>query len=989
MRGDASRGAAEIDGFSVAIDELERLQISLNDTAETHLRAGRAERHSDNVGAQSSGARGADRAGVPVPGWHDELDRRWTDQRASMISAHDEAARSLAQVARSYLAQDAHVADILSADTTGVQTPSRADRPGNPERPAGEGQRLSTSAAEITRLEHAVAVWAQRGAASDETVRLLSASLDNLAWRGPAATAFHDWMSLHIRRWVELARSAEAIAAHLVDDARHDDPHDAGPDVPELTTAPNRVPRPSDDFPAGPMPPPGPSGDGDHPAETEPEPDVHPRPPAHAPSRAPSLDQISPAHPDTFAEVSEPAPAPRASDGHDRTEPAAESADEVPGHDYRAVSPDSLVSGNQHPIPLPTAPDPARTQISDPQPGHDTLPLGPRHETAQREPSAPDPPAPPVGAVAGAAALARQDRAHYIVRDITMPPAATTPTTPPQPDAATPPAPRGTSNPATPDPGPLPQHPAPSWTAAARSTGTATPAPMPPGTDTTLIGADPHPAAGRIPQQRRSPGNAPIWVNLNPPGPPAWIDLTARPGLGFDGPGASDILRTAISELHQHTPTTLVIPNSHLIDLLHGSGETPVPRTTAAPNDRLHLVDHPYDGLRALLAHAENRPHHPAQTPSPRALIAPAPTTHSALNDLTTALDDARPHQAAALLQGQWPCGAHLTIDAAHHVTDHTSSATNSPDLTGARLHPTSPRELAATLARQNPPLADVHSGPGQDTSDGDPADSSTSDIDPRPRTRLALTVLGPVELRYRRTHEPGPAHADTTEEILTVPRLAGPARELLAYLAAHPDGATRETIIEAIWPRTTAGRTDTAFHTTISRLRKRIRDTTRDEQADPITVSNRRWRIDPATVTVDYWTLLESSTPTTDPTHRRRTYRTVAALYNGLFAHDITGEWAHTIREATRRRYLEIITDLSEIEIQHDPAAALELLERARNMEPFNESIYRSIMRIQLSDDKYQSARNTYELLKIHLDEIDAVPRPETDKVAQQALIN
>ena len=46
------------------------------------------------------------------------------------------------------------------------------------------------------------------------------------------------------------------------------------------------------------------------------------------------------------------------------------------------------------------------------------------------------------------------------------------------------------------------------------------------------------------------------------------------------------------------------------------------------------------------------------------------------------------------------------------------------------------------------------------------------------------------------------------------------------------------------------------------------------------------------------------------------------------------------TIREATRRRYLEALTALARITIAEDPERTLRLLETARNLEPLNEVI-------------------------------------------------
>jgi DNA-binding SARP family transcriptional activator len=290
-------------------------------------------------------------------------------------------------------------------------------------------------------------------------------------------------------------------------------------------------------------------------------------------------------------------------------------------------------------------------------------------------------------------------------------------------------------------------------------------------------------------------------------------------------------------------------------------------------------------------------------------------------------------------------------------------------------------------LNAPEPPVSDQPRTDGHDRTAAESAEPAPMVEPSTERTPLALSVLGPVQLRYRRPttgNQPTEADGPPTEEVLAVPGISRPARELLAYLAAHPGGATRDAIIEALWPNSAADRPDTAFHTTISRLRKRLRDATgTDTTGDVITTSDGRWHLNRTHVTVDYWTFLETHPRNPDPTLRRHDHHIAVQLYQGPFAADFTGEWTHTIREATRRRYLEAINDLTETEITTNPELALDLLERARNLEPLNEAIYRNIMRIHLKAHRHDDARGVYQLLRTHLATIDVTPEPETQELA------
>ncbi|MEU9823289.1 bacterial transcriptional activator domain-containing protein [Pseudonocardia alni] len=539
----------------------------------------------------------------------------------------------------------------------------------------------------------------------------------------------------------------------------------------------------------------------------------------------------------------------------------------------------------------------------------------------------------PSAAMAGATALARAERDHHVIREIILP---TTPPTPPpgakvDDTVLTPPARR--DQPATPTPG----RPEPPPTGA-----------LAPG----LGGVGPGTSAGRLPlrSRRRHTGRAPMWVNLCPTHPTeAWLDLTDSPGIGLLGAGADDTTRTTLHELLTHTDTLVIIPTSLLTALTETTEPEPaLPLDGAA---RVHVVTDPFHGLTVL-----------AENPTRACLLVlPAPHNDLARTQLTTALRAPRPAPAAAVLIGPWPLGSELDIDHDHRV--HAHHRPGARDLTGCRLLPTSPAELLARLigaASLNAP---------RPSSDDDPevVEAKTGHDDAR--VPLALRVLGPVELRH---------HTDGEQVAITpLPRLA---RELLAWLAAHPDGGTRDHLVDTLCPDSTAKRPETTLYAALSRLRRLITDTTGGHAVDPIDTSDSRWRLDPDVVTIDYWTLLTTTIPAPDPDSRRRQLTAAVEVYRGLYAADLSPVWAHTLREAARRRHLEIINELVDLELRagHDHTA-LGLLEQARAIEPTNEALYRSIMMIQLRAGHADDAHRTFQLLRAELDAIDTAPEPRT----------
>jgi DNA-binding SARP family transcriptional activator len=182
------------------------------------------------------------------------------------------------------------------------------------------------------------------------------------------------------------------------------------------------------------------------------------------------------------------------------------------------------------------------------------------------------------------------------------------------------------------------------------------------------------------------------------------------------------------------------------------------------------------------------------------------------------------------------------------------------------------------------------------------------------------------------------------------------------------------------LWPDTGPRRPTNALNSTLTRLRRVLR-TIDPGLATLARLHDGRYQLHPELVSVDYWDFLVAATDMTnaDLGVRRAACDAVVALYRGPLATDHAGEWLITIREATRRRYLEALTALARITISEDPERTLQLLETARNLDPLNEAIYRDIIRIQHRLGRPDAAALTLALLHAQLADIDATPEPST----------
>ncbi|ANY07717.1 hypothetical protein AFB00_17060 [Pseudonocardia sp. HH130630-07] len=175
-----------------------------------------------------------------------------------------------------------------------------------------------------------------------------------------------------------------------------------------------------------------------------------------------------------------------------------------------------------------------------------------------------------------------------------------------------------------------------------------------------------------------------------------------------------------------------------------------------------------------------------------------------------------------------------------------------------------------------------------------------------------------------------------------------------------------------------------------MSRLRKTLIDTTGDERTAEIIGTGDRWTLDPSTVTADLWALQATADPCTDhaPERRRIQLRKVVGSYRDLYAADLPGLWAHSLRETTRRKFLEIINELVALDVERgDDRAAVQLLDRARTMEPRNEAIARTLITLHLRAGHLDHAEAVYDLLRVELEAIDAEPDPRTRELLTAAL--
>jgi DNA-binding SARP family transcriptional activator len=214
---------------------------------------------------------------------------------------------------------------------------------------------------------------------------------------------------------------------------------------------------------------------------------------------------------------------------------------------------------------------------------------------------------------------------------------------------------------------------------------------------------------------------------------------------------------------------------------------------------------------------------------------------------------------------------------------------------------------------------------------------------------------------------------------------LRAKARELLAFYLLHPAGATLDAAVEALWPEADPGRGSEWFWTALGNLRSRLRDAAGDKKLKVIEREGDRYRVEPL-FDVDLWRLeraLSDGAAEGDDFGRAAAYDRVALAYAGDLLAGADWAWAETPREDLRQRVLDVLVWLGDVRwASGDARGSWQALQRAVEVDPYAEQIYRRIMRLQAKLGRPDDAAATFRRLQGRLDEIDLEPTPESERL-------
>jgi DNA-binding SARP family transcriptional activator len=252
------------------------------------------------------------------------------------------------------------------------------------------------------------------------------------------------------------------------------------------------------------------------------------------------------------------------------------------------------------------------------------------------------------------------------------------------------------------------------------------------------------------------------------------------------------------------------------------------------------------------------------------------------------------------------------------------------------------------------------------------------------PATEDPVPVPAPIRIELL-----GPALVEAWGEKVSS-GLRASAYELLAWYAMHPDGATAEAAIDALWPDAPGKRGRERFWTALGNLRSRLHGPGEDG-FEILAKVGEHYRPDPSVLDLDLWRF---EAALTDAARANERVAVVAALeraaaaYGGDFYPSADALWVEPAREDLHRRALDVHIRLAEYHGDDGrPDAAIAALERAIELDPICEDAYRRLIALQSQLGRNDAAQRAWRLLLGRLAELDLEPEATTAELIHDLL--
>ncbi|GAA0977309.1 hypothetical protein GCM10009551_013710 [Nocardiopsis tropica] len=210
--------------------------------------------------------------------------------------------------------------------------------------------------------------------------------------------------------------------------------------------------------------------------------------------------------------------------------------------------------------------------------------------------------------------------------------------------------------------------------------------------------------------------------------------------------------------------------------------------------------------------------------------------------------------------------------------------------------------------------------------------------------------------------------------------KMRSSSRAMLAHLALHPHGVGTDALTEALFSTEPGKKSRQLRSSACTSARVAVREALENPDAEIIDVVPGRYQIHHDTVDVDVWRFdraLQAAKKAEDDRTAHTCLRAAAAEYDHMLLTESDLPWIEEKRQAYRRAAADCFVGLAKA--ADDPRQALAWLERAREADDLNESIYQELMRTQAGLGRPDAAERTYQDLAGKLKSMRARPSAAT----------
>lgn len=204
---------------------------------------------------------------------------------------------------------------------------------------------------------------------------------------------------------------------------------------------------------------------------------------------------------------------------------------------------------------------------------------------------------------------------------------------------------------------------------------------------------------------------------------------------------------------------------------------------------------------------------------------------------------------------------------------------------------------------------------------------------------------------------------------------LRGRARVLFAWYLLRPEGATSDEAVEALWPDTSPDQVRRQFWRPFGDLRARLRSTG-DTSLEVLEKTGEHYRPNPAEISCDLWAFqaaLGEAARAADEETARAALRRAVETYRGDLLSGVGYSWVEPVRQDLHRRALDAHLRLAELDDRAGrPELAVEVLERAIDLDRYAEEPYRRLMALHATHGRPDAVTATWQLLRRRLADLD-----------------